>query len=314
MAYNKVVYGGNTLIDLTDLDVTAGDVLSGVTVILADGTKAVGTLSVLQNLKDGSAIGSVRGVGTTAEDSSYTMGNYAFAEGSQTTAAGLHSHAENNRAKAYGNSSHAQGYDTYAMGNFSTACGNTTRAYGRSTFVIGEYNSYPTPTPDADTRGDHAFIIGNGTSATPDSNALTVDWSGNVKASGGLTLAGHSSAIGTRVLVEGSSSTADVSVSAGGWVTIGTISLSAGTWIVNCRARYTPNASGNNYSAVCLGVSSAEGWYDRRYSAYQIQHTFVQILQPTATTTYYLRGNANNAGKFNRNNGAAYAIDAVRIV
>lgn len=126
----------------------------------------------------------------------------------------------------------------------------------------------------------------------------------------------HINRVGTRRLVEGSSSTADVPVSAGGWVTIGTISLSAGTWIVNCRARYTPNASGNNYSAVCLGGSSGEGWYDRRYSAstYQIQHSFVHIVQPTTTTTFYLRGTANNAGKFNRTNGAMYAIDAVRIV
>lgn len=43
---NKVVYDGNVLIDLTDLDVTAGDVVSGVTFIMKDGTKAVGTLSM----------------------------------------------------------------------------------------------------------------------------------------------------------------------------------------------------------------------------------------------------------------------------
>lgn len=235
MAYNKVVYGGNTLIDLTDLDVTAGDVLSGVTVILADGTKAVGTLSVLQNLKDGSAIGSVRGVGTTAEDSSYTMGNYAFAEGSQTTAVGLHSHAENNRAKAYGNSSHAQGYDTYAMGNFSSACGNTTRAYGRSTFVIGEYNSYPTPTPDADTRGDHAFIIGNGTSASPDSNALTVGWNGDI------TVNNHSSSIGTIL----SHIPNAVSCATAKYYKVASITLTAGTWIIFTGANFpATNATG----------------------------------------------------------------------
>ena len=45
MAYNKVVYDGKVLIDLTDLDVTAGDVVSGVTFIMADGTKAVGTIN-----------------------------------------------------------------------------------------------------------------------------------------------------------------------------------------------------------------------------------------------------------------------------
>lgn len=52
MAYNKVVYGGNTLIDLTDLDVTAGDVVSGVTFIMADGTKAVGNITIPTNISD----------------------------------------------------------------------------------------------------------------------------------------------------------------------------------------------------------------------------------------------------------------------
>lgn len=244
------------------------------------------------------------GEGSHAENSATAIGDYSHAEGSNI-AEGAYSHAEN-FGKTVGDMSHASGYYTIA-----NKCAQ---------FVLGTFNEidesdsiHPDTVRDY---GSYALIIGNGTNNTQRSNALTVDWNGNVKASGGLTLAGHSSAIGTRVLVEGSSSMTDVSVSAGGWVTIGTISLSAGTWIVNCRARYTPNASGNNYSAVCLGGSTAEGWYDRRYSAstYQIQHTFVQILQPTATTTYYLRGNANNAGKFNRNNGAAYAIDAVRIV
>lgn len=148
MAYNKVVYGGNTLIDLTDLDVTAGDVLSGVTVILADGTKAVGTLSVLQNLKDGSATGSVRGVGTTAESSSYTLGNYAFAEGYD--------------AKASGFASHAQNVGTIAKAPYQTA--------------IGEYNVQ-------DNNMEYALIIGNGTADNARSNALTVDWNGIVSSS-----------------------------------------------------------------------------------------------------------------------------------
>lgn len=52
MAYNKVVYDGNILIDLTDLDVTAGDVVSGVTFIMADGTKAVGTITIPTKTSD----------------------------------------------------------------------------------------------------------------------------------------------------------------------------------------------------------------------------------------------------------------------
>ncbi len=118
----------------------------------------------------------------------------------------------------------------------------------------------------------------------------------------------------SRIIVEGTDSMNAVSCSAGGWATIGSITLTAGTWVVNCRARFTPTASGTNYSAVCFGSSTGQGWYDRRYSesAYQIQHSFVQIVS-TSGGTYYLRGTCNNAGKFERSNGAAYSIDAVRI-
>lgn len=45
MAYNKVVYKGETLIDLTDLDVTEEDVASGKKFIKASGEKSIGTLT-----------------------------------------------------------------------------------------------------------------------------------------------------------------------------------------------------------------------------------------------------------------------------
>lgn len=46
MAINKVQYGGNTLIDITDTTATESDVLSGQTFYKADGTKGVGTLAL----------------------------------------------------------------------------------------------------------------------------------------------------------------------------------------------------------------------------------------------------------------------------
>jgi hypothetical protein len=45
--YNKVVYDGQTLIDLTNDDVTESDVLAGVYFHKADGTRSVGTLNVV---------------------------------------------------------------------------------------------------------------------------------------------------------------------------------------------------------------------------------------------------------------------------
>ena len=44
MAYNKVIYGGNTLIDLTADTVTASDLLEGVTAHDASGAQITGTL------------------------------------------------------------------------------------------------------------------------------------------------------------------------------------------------------------------------------------------------------------------------------
>ena len=44
MAYNKIVYGGNTLIDLTGDNVTASDVLSGKTFHGRDGEETVGSM------------------------------------------------------------------------------------------------------------------------------------------------------------------------------------------------------------------------------------------------------------------------------
>ena len=44
MAINKVVYDGTTLLDLTADTVTVGDVVSGVTFHLRDGTTGTGTI------------------------------------------------------------------------------------------------------------------------------------------------------------------------------------------------------------------------------------------------------------------------------
>lgn len=151
------------------------------------------TYSTMKNLVDGSATGSLRGIGTGAEDNNYTIGQYAFAEGNGTYADGNYSHAEGQYTTSTGDSSHAEGYGTYTSGDSSHAEGSDTKAYGdsshtgghgtransRSQTVIGEYNTVDSA-GSASTRGDYAFIIGNGTgtSTSNRSNAFAVDWSG----------------------------------------------------------------------------------------------------------------------------------------
>lgn len=51
MAINKVVYGSNTLIDLTEDTVTADDVASGVAFHLPDGASAIGNANIIKTFE-----------------------------------------------------------------------------------------------------------------------------------------------------------------------------------------------------------------------------------------------------------------------
>ena len=101
-----------------------------------------------------------------------TIGNNSYAEGSNVVASGRNSHAEGSMTKATGYNSHAQNMNTIAAGQSQTA--------------IGKYNI-------EDANNQYALIIGNGDIIFVDgqpeesrSNALTVDWNGNVNAAGAV--------------------------------------------------------------------------------------------------------------------------------
>lgn len=86
-------------------------------------------------------------------------------------------HAEGRSTLATGANSHAEGNNTIAAGEQAHARGLGTRAYGRNQTVLGRYNII-------DTANKYALIVGNGTDDTNRSNALTVDWEGNVYIAG----------------------------------------------------------------------------------------------------------------------------------
>ena len=81
----------------------------------------------------------------------------SHAEGLYTTASGGYSHAEGNNTTASGEYSHAEGFHTKASSNYQ--------------HVHGKYNI-------EDTSNTYAEIVGNG-DALENSNAHTLDWSGN---------------------------------------------------------------------------------------------------------------------------------------
>lgn len=119
--------------------------------------------------------------------STTARGGYAHAEGYYTTASASNAHAEGYSATASGISSHAEGYRTFASASDSHAEGNATRASANyshaegyntkalsaAQHVQGKYNI-----EDSDEK--YAFIIGNGTADNARSNALAVDWNGDI--------------------------------------------------------------------------------------------------------------------------------------
>lgn len=135
----------------------------------------------------------------------YYVGNYSTAEGYNTIASGTYAHAEGLRTIASYTYSHAEGYSTKATAYAAHAEGASTNvtayaahAQNEGTIAsrdaqtsIGTYNVEDTaittthPSDVAD-YGQYAFIIGNGiTNTTADrSNAMAVDWVGNVRTAG----------------------------------------------------------------------------------------------------------------------------------
>lgn len=141
-------------------------------------------------------------------------GGYSHSEGCDSVAHGFANHAEGYEChaynggaghaegwgtKSYGNGTHSEGWYTVAASAYSHAEGYYTRAdgYGSHTSgaytkatrdyqtVIGKYNANHSTNTIFDS-GDYAFIIGNGTNnnSASRSNALTVDWNGNLWCAG----------------------------------------------------------------------------------------------------------------------------------
>ena len=130
-------------------------------------------------------------------DSAMAMSAGTHAEGRDTIAQGAYSHAEGYRSVVLGpkknvifaahvegiqcvipsgHASHAEGYRTLASGDAAHTQNIGTIANYSAQTAIGKYNNV---------QQDTAFEIGNGTADDARSNALTVDWNGNVNIASG---------------------------------------------------------------------------------------------------------------------------------
>lgn len=100
------------------------------------------------------------------------IGSYSHAEGYGSVALYPYSHVEGISCTVAGNAAHAGGKDSAAASNYSFAHGLGVIAQSEAQTVIGKYNVQ---------HSEAAFIIGNGTDSTDLSDAVVIDWNGNIE-------------------------------------------------------------------------------------------------------------------------------------
>ncbi|HOY32753.1 MAG TPA: tail fiber domain-containing protein [Bacteroidales bacterium] len=166
------------------------DSIGNFSVAFGFNTKAKGIVATAMGDKT-SASGSystAMGYGTNAVGSSSTaMGNNTTASGDYSTAMGNASTASANYSTAMGYLSTASGPVSTAMGYYttaseycSTAMGIGTGAYSYTETAVGSFNTIYTPgNPNGWGTTDRLFVIGNGTSTSVRSNAVTILKNGN---------------------------------------------------------------------------------------------------------------------------------------
>lgn len=176
------IYGGNGTTQIANLGYGEGAAESGTAIApyFTFGSRfepsVIGNYSVAEGILVTASGRASHAEGTDTKAS----GCYAHAEGDGTTASAPSSHAEGADTIASGYQSHAEGRGTVASGNYSHSGGFFTIAASRYQMAIGSFNL-------KDQNDRYIFIIGNGIDEDHLSNALTVDWSGNLVIAGNLT-------------------------------------------------------------------------------------------------------------------------------
>jgi hypothetical protein len=140
--------------------------------------------------------------------SNIISGTQSFAAGLSNRAAGEQSIAMGSNTTANGDRSTAMGRLTTASGNNSAAMGFGTTAYSFGETVIGMNNTLYTPSSTSTfSSGDRLFVIGNGSTSSSKSDALTILKNGTLTVNGATTINNNATITGTLTLPSLSAST-----------------------------------------------------------------------------------------------------------
>ena len=111
-----------------------------------------------------------------------------IAVGNHNNSTGIAASAFGIQTTASGNYCESHGFATTSSGSCSTTHGYRTTANHKSQFTFGEHNVPDDSSANANSRGNYVEIVGNGVDKDHQSNARTLDWSGNESLAGGITL------------------------------------------------------------------------------------------------------------------------------
>ena len=229
----------------------------------------IGAYSAVFGKSNTASRGCAVAMGDGVEASGYAstaMGNMTKASGHQSLAIGVSSEASGDASVATGGHTKSKGYASTTMGWHTVA----TEEYN---VVIGKFNkatvsgAYPYTYSGV---GDYPLIIGNGTDDTTAarSNALTVDWSGNLNISGEIK--------GPNVLTRTSKSADAVSVPSGTWTALCTFTGKANTtYMILYGAAFASNANGLRQLHFAAN-SGTSGRYSPSYAAANGDQTRMQ--------------------------------------
>ena len=178
--------------------------------------KVCTTAGTIDDVNDGMYASFGREVTVGSRDYGFALGDYSQAFGDNCVASGDYSHAEGQETKAEGDYSHAEGKEAIAGGDYSHAEGRTTFSYGiyshaegystssaayahsegclshaeglyshaqnYHTSALSDYQTVMGKYNVGDEDGLYALIVGNGTGEgqTFYSDALRLDWDGNL--------------------------------------------------------------------------------------------------------------------------------------
>lgn len=176
--------------------ITVDDDLKAYTAGIRESGSIIGANSFVEGYKN-----TASGYVAHAEGNKATAkGHYSHAEGLYTEASGECAHAEGNKSKATGFGAHAEGYCSEANGEAAHAGGGNAIADGNFAFAHGEgaeaEDDHMTALGCCNATKTGALVVGKGQvwekiggviTRKTESDALTLDWSGNLAIAGSLT-------------------------------------------------------------------------------------------------------------------------------